>query len=334
MTASAADQASFQVSGSSTVTPGESVDFQVSVQDASVVTGGLEGIQFDVRFDSNILEYKSSASLLSDSWQLRSSSVGTGVLRIVLQDNDLIDPVTENKSVVRINFQVKSNAEIGKSGKITLTDVVGTSGVPDFDSVDVSAGECSYTVQKAASSNNYLKSMTLNTGTLKPAFNKNTLSYQCSVPYSVSSITVSAAAEDSAADVSVSNAQLKAGGTTQVVVTVTAEDGQKRNYTINVSRGAAPVDTTPASSVEAQSQPEEISSEEQISSETPAVSSEIISSESPSDEVSSSALVEKQEEQGGFPVVGIIVIIVIILVIAGMAVFIILDQKKKKGQNK
>jgi len=91
------------------------------------------------------------------------------------------------------------------------------------------------------SGNNKLSSLTVNGGDLKPGFSPNTESYNLSVPYSVSSLTVKTKTEDSKAKVSISNqSNLVAEETTAVKVTVTAENGSTRTYTIYVKRGKDP----------------------------------------------------------------------------------------------
>ena len=96
------------------------------------------------------------------------------------------------------------------------------------------------TVAAPASTNANLSSLAVDSGTLTPAFARNTTSYTLSVPFSVQKINVSAKAEDAAAKVKISSPNLTAGGTTTVTVTVTAASGAVKTYTIKVSRGADP----------------------------------------------------------------------------------------------
>ena len=94
-----------------------------------------------------------------------------------------------------------------------------------------------------------LASLTVDHGTLTPAFNRNTTSYNVSVPFTVSSLKVTGTAADSKASVAVSGSTLKAGATTDIKVTVTAEDTSvKKVYTVHVARAADPnpVSPTPA----------------------------------------------------------------------------------------
>lgn len=108
-----------------------------------------------------------------------------------------------------------------------------------------SGAEKTYTIninrKDIRSSNNNLSSLKVNGGELSPKFNKNTTKYSVSVPYSVSDLNVNATPEDNKAKVSISgNKGLIAEETKDVTITVTAENGSKKTYTISVSRGKDP----------------------------------------------------------------------------------------------
>ena len=90
------------------------------------------------------------------------------------------------------------------------------------------------------SSNNNLSSLTVSNGTLSPGFNKNTTSYDIEVPFSVTKLELSAKAEDSKSKVNISNPELVSEEITLVRVTVTAENGSSKTYTINAKRGKDP----------------------------------------------------------------------------------------------
>jgi hypothetical protein len=85
-----------------------------------------------------------------------------------------------------------------------------------------------------------LGSLTISGVTLKPAFNANTLNYTATVGNDTTSLSISATAEDSKATVTITgNTNLKVGSNT-VKITVTAEDGTTKVYTIVVTRSDAP----------------------------------------------------------------------------------------------
>ena len=91
------------------------------------------------------------------------------------------------------------------------------------------------------SSNNNLSSLSVNGGDLNPSFNKKTTNYTLDVPYSISNLSVTAKAEDSKSKVTVSgNNNLIAEETNTVTITVTAENGSSKKYTIQVTRGKDP----------------------------------------------------------------------------------------------
>lgn len=91
------------------------------------------------------------------------------------------------------------------------------------------------------SSNNYLKSLQISEEGLTPDFVKTKTNYTLSVGPKVTSINVNAKAEDSSATVTVSgNTDLK-DGDNNIYITVVAENGNKRTYTIIVNKSADPV---------------------------------------------------------------------------------------------
>lgn len=89
------------------------------------------------------------------------------------------------------------------------------------------------------SNNNYLSSLTLSDGIIKPEFNKTNLSYDVAVPSSISTIEIMAEKEHS--DASFENGygprtvNLKIGLNT-FFIQVNSEKGEARTYTLNITR--------------------------------------------------------------------------------------------------
>jgi Cadherin-like beta sandwich domain len=102
------------------------------------------------------------------------------------------------------------------------------------------------TIDRAASSNNNLSVLSVTPGTLVPRFAAGTLSYSVDVGTKVTSVTVAATKADPNAVLSgdVTNdgqatIQLNGPGTTtQVAITVTAQNGNSKTYRIAVERAA------------------------------------------------------------------------------------------------
>lgn len=87
------------------------------------------------------------------------------------------------------------------------------------------------------SSNNYLEKLVSHDGALNPDFDKNKTTYTVRVPRDVTKLNLTAVPEDGKAKVEIEgNNNFEIGKTNTVLVKVTAENGEQRIYTINVTR--------------------------------------------------------------------------------------------------
>lgn len=86
------------------------------------------------------------------------------------------------------------------------------------------------------SSNNYLSSLKVSEGTLSPEFSFRTYNYTVNVGEEVNSIKVTAKAEHNKATVSGTGTKKLEPGENKINVTVKAEDGKERTYTIIVNK--------------------------------------------------------------------------------------------------
>lgn len=93
----------------------------------------------------------------------------------------------------------------------------------------------SITFNKIKSSNANLKDLSVSHGVLSPAFSENEISYQVRVPYGVDSIEIFALGYEGSSIVGDGIHQLNQGSN-PIQISVTAEDGSTKNYTINVER--------------------------------------------------------------------------------------------------
>lgn len=88
------------------------------------------------------------------------------------------------------------------------------------------------------SNDSYLKSLIINSShDIDNKFDKNVSSYNITVPYEVEKLDLSYATNDSKANATITgNENFKVGEVNTVQIEVTAEDGTKRYYTLNVTR--------------------------------------------------------------------------------------------------
>ena len=98
-------------------------------------------------------------------------------------------------------------------------------------------------IDNSLSDDNTLRSLKVAEGELSPIFAPTVNEYAISVPYDVEQLTITAAANDEKASVTVLGNTLVAGETTDVQIIVTAENGDTRTYIIHASREAAHVHT-------------------------------------------------------------------------------------------
>lgn len=108
------------------------------------------------------------------------------------------------------------------------------------------------TTQTPKSNNNNLSSLNI-TGddgdevVLSPSFSSSVYTYEATVASTVRTVSIDATLEDSKANMVISNnadEELVAGENNRITITVTAEDGSKRAYTINIAREALTADAT------------------------------------------------------------------------------------------
>ena len=102
-------------------------------------------------------------------------------------------------------------------------------------------------INPTLSGNADLASLKPSSGTLTPKFSAGTTEYTVTVPYTTTSLTLSATAADSGAKVSVSGtAALQVGKNTRTV-TVTAPNGNTKKYTVVITRSENQTDGSSAS---------------------------------------------------------------------------------------
>ena len=213
-------------SGPDTVRPGDTITLTF------YAGGGILGGSGSVSFDPSVLTLKSYTQTIGGSWAVEFSGN-----TFVFYDNAMTSPITGTSSIFKAVFTVNANAPVGEALTVSATGVTVSDG-----QVDTGLGSVSYraTIAPPLSTNCDLSALSLSGASISPAFSAGVTSYSASVPFATSSVQVNATAADAKAKVAVSSPQLTAGGTTSVTVTVTAESGATKTYTIQVSREQDP----------------------------------------------------------------------------------------------
>lgn len=221
-----AASASASLTGPGTVRAGDTITLSFNLNGS-----GLYGASGALSYDSSQVTLSGTTQKIGSPWMVEFSGNN-----FVAYDNNLTNPVKGNATLFTATFKVKSVAA-GTNIKISYTNVVASDG-----NADANVGTVGYSVTVAPplSTNNKLSGLTVDNATISPAFSADTTNYTAEVPFSVSKLNVKATAADSKAKVSVNSPSLTPGGTTKVSVTVTAESGEKKTYTISVKREQDP----------------------------------------------------------------------------------------------
>lgn len=217
MVSAASGSVSFVASAGS-VTVGNSVKLTITYTSSSVGAG-----KGTIGYDANLFQCTEVEGTSLDN---RDSAAG--VLTFAFAQ-------TSRKDSHKVICTFKSK----KTGKGTFT--LSSGGLVTLDEEEFSVEDKSLTVSvenPAASSNANLASLKPSSGTLTPKFNANTTSYTVEVPYTTTSLSLSAVAADKGAKVAVGGKNALAVGKNTRVVTVTAPSGAIKKYTVVITRAA------------------------------------------------------------------------------------------------
>ena len=230
-----AEAAGCGLSGAGSVRAGNTVTVTFSISG-----GDILGFSADLSYDSSQLSLEGSKSLLGGSWTVKMNGS-----RIVGYDSEQSSPINGSKQVMAFTFRVKSDAAAGSGLSAAVSNVsvsyISEHGDNKGEAVTVDAGSARWSASVSAplSGNANLASLTCANAELSPTFSAGTTQYSVTVPYDVTSLRLSAAAEDSGAKVSTSGNDLSVGANT-VTITVTAPSGAVKRYTISVIRQPDP----------------------------------------------------------------------------------------------
>lgn len=212
--------------------------FSVSRSASSVSPGGSFTVTISASGAGQFSVSASNGSVSSSSvWVDGSASVtctagqsGTTTVTVTAVDATGYDesPITGSQST---SVSIKSPASSSGSSSSS------SSGSSSSSSSNNSSSSTTTTVQEPEvkkSSEKNLSSLSVSEGTLSPKFSAGTTTYKVDLTNEVKKLTISAKAKDSKASVSGTGEKELKIGENNFTVTVTAEDGSKKTYTISV----------------------------------------------------------------------------------------------------
>lgn len=220
----------------STARPGDTVTVTIAMSGVAAA-GGVAAGGVKITYDAEKLSYQ-SASIGSGKpkTDLDVHAAGNTVSLVYLDNAGGSNGFSKDGTMATVMFTVKDVAPGTSSFQIAVEGF----GDKNANGISAEGSGTSLTIAEPYSTNNALASLTVSNATISPAFNANTTSYTADVPFSVSKLDVTATAADSKAKVSINSPTLTPDGTTNVTVTVTAESGAKKTYTIKVHREQDP----------------------------------------------------------------------------------------------
>lgn len=168
-------------------------------------------------------------------------------LKTLMIDGTLVDgfnkdvtsySVNVDNSVDKVNISadvIDETSSITGIGEISL--VTGNNVIPvTVTAEDGSIKVYEININRAKSSNNYLSDLIINEGDYTPEFDKETLTYNITVPYEITSLGINATKEDESSTIEIDSNSNFIVGLNKVYVNVIAENGDIRSYVINATR--------------------------------------------------------------------------------------------------
>ena len=216
------------MTGPDTVRAGETITITFNMNGT-----GLFGMEGTLSYDTSKLTLSGTPkNVIGGNWKVEFNDNN-----FLAYDDALSNPVNKNTKIFSVNFKVASDLTPGTEIAVSMTKTALSDG-----STETNVGTVSYTATIAPpkSTDNTLKTLTVSNADISPAFSPDVTEYTTEVPFSVSNLAVSATANDTKATVTVKNSTLVANATTKITITVKAEDGSTKIYTISAKRAQDP----------------------------------------------------------------------------------------------
>lgn len=216
--------------------------FRVVIEINASASGIMNFGPLELSYDSALFTFNEAVLFPTNPGNFSVNGNIAGKVIMSYSPNDGISalPISGVTNLVGIYFTPK----VAGSSTFSITQSEGFSdqsmGTLDFAPGATKTVDIIVPVPK--SDNNNLKSLNVDPGTLSPAFAAGTLKYSMQVAEGLSKISVSAAPADAKASVTITGHTKLVDGANTIKITVTAENGSKKTYTIIATR-AGPTPT-------------------------------------------------------------------------------------------
>lgn len=199
----------------------------------------FEMVNYDNNSDSGFMNFKPT-KIMREGWEEKSSGFSPGQYNIELEatssDYYITEDIASNNCLDSVeaglvSFKLKVKNTTNQKSKIQIINE---------DSYNKSV---EFTIHNS-SNNNYLSSLKIEGYELDKNFNKNNTEYEAYVPYNVEKVNIIGNVEDNSATLSGTGEKQLVVGDNKISLVVTAENGTKKTYIVNVIRKDANDDTS------------------------------------------------------------------------------------------
>lgn len=214
------------VTGPGTVRAGDTIILTLTVS-----SQGSFGIEGKLSYDSSVVTFQGMSAEIS-GWKVENNGN-----KFVIYDDALSNPLGGSSAVAKMTFKVNPNIAAGTAVNISVTDLISTDGNSENN---IGNANYSISIARPLSTNNSLSAIYIDGVNLVPVFNENVLNYDAGeVEYAVTNLNISAVPREVTSIVSINGNSLNVGNNI-ISITVTAENGSTRTYTVNVRRKQDP----------------------------------------------------------------------------------------------
>ena len=210
----------------------------VKLSASNLPSFGLSSGQFYLTYDTNY--YSFSCTDIVYKQNVNSKEIdcndSNGKIILIYLDDEAGGSSINSGEFLNIVFKVKKSVTATVSTAFSLSGK-GFAGVNSGSIVNLSTTSSptkTISIEKEKNNDTYLKSLSITGYSIN--FSKSKLEYSIEVENNVTSITIDASANSSSSIVSGTGTKSLNDGDNRLTITVTAENGDKQNYIINVKR--------------------------------------------------------------------------------------------------